>query len=131
MLPTCWGAGRVYYLIWGVKVVTKASTAYRDQRLIRGPGPWTTCRLALLALLFLCAGCMSLPWGNPKKIDSPAGPADSLVLREGGLERDKGVDSEVQAELEGAKRLFQEKEYAKAEAIFRKVAKVKKVALPV
>src|SRR5437870_4861556 len=98
MLPTCWGAGRVYYLIWGVKVVTKASTAY--QRTFRGLTPWTILRPALPVLVFLCMGCMSLPWSTSKKAEGPSGPADSLVLREGGLERDKGVDSVVQGELD-------------------------------
>jgi outer membrane protein assembly factor BamD (BamD/ComL family) len=111
--------------------VTKALTAYRDQRILRGPGHWTACRLALPMLLLPCLGCMSLPWTSAKKTETPPGPADSLVMRDGVLVRDKGVDSEVQAELDGAKRLYQDKEYAKAEVIFRKVAKTKKVALPI
>jgi outer membrane protein assembly factor BamD (BamD/ComL family) len=121
----------VYYLIWGVKVVTKASTANRDQRKFRGFGPWTTFRLALCPLLFLCIGCLSMPWSGLKKADDPAGPADSLVMREGGLERDKDVDGKVQAELDSAKRLYQEKDYAKAEVLFLKIVKTKKTPLPV
>jgi outer membrane protein assembly factor BamD (BamD/ComL family) len=130
MSPICWGDGRVYYLIWGAKVVTKASTAYRE-RIFRQPRPWTACRPALALLLLPCIGCASLPWSTSKKPDAPAGPADSLVLRQGGLERDKAVDGELQAELDGAKRLYQEKEYAKAEVIFNKIGKKKKISLPI
>jgi len=115
------GAGRVYYLIWGVKVVTKASTANRIQGVIRGPMVWTSFRLALSLLLFQCVGCISMPWGSPKKIEAPQEPADSLVLRAGGLEKDVSIDAKVQAELDSAKRLYQEKEYAKAEVIFNKI----------
>ena len=96
--------------------------ADREQRIFRGPGPWTAFRLALPVLLLPCIGCMSLPWSTSKKTDTPPGPADSLVLGDGGLVRDKGVDSEKQAELDGAKRLYQDKEYAKAEVMFHKIA---------
>jgi TolA-binding protein len=105
--------------------VTKASTADRDQRTIRGPGSWTACRLACPALLLFSAGCVSLPWSTAKKTATASGPADSLVMRDGGLERDSAVDSEVQAELDKAKRLYQEKEYAQAEALFHKIAHAK------
>ncbi len=145
---TCWGAGRVCYLIWGVKVVTKASTANRVERTFRGSGARTIFRSALAMLLLPCLGCMSMPWSTAKKPDTPAGPADSMVLREGGLETDKTVDRELQAELDGGKRLYQQKEYAKAEAIFHNLvhkkagwfaisdhssfqAKSKKMSLPI
>src|SRR5205085_241717 len=91
------------YLSWGVKVVTKARTALK--RTMRGPKARTVCRLALPVLLLHVAGCMSLPWRNANKIDPPPAPADSLVLREGGLEKDAGVDAEIQAELDAGKRL--------------------------
>jgi outer membrane protein assembly factor BamD (BamD/ComL family) len=109
--------------------VTKASTEHR--RTFRGLGPWTILRLALPALLVMNVGCIALPWGSPKKIEAPPGPADSMVLRDGRLEADKGVDAEVQAELEGARRLLHEKEYAKAELVFHKIVKKKKNPLPV
>ncbi len=41
-----------------------------------------------------------------------------MVMREGGLEADRIVDPKLQAELDSGKRLFQQKEYAKAEVIF-------------
>ena len=110
--------------------MTKATTAHSG-RLIRSSRRRTWLRFCLPALLLLASGCMSLPWGNAKKLEGPEGPADSLVLREGGLERDKGPDSAVHAELESAKRLYQEKEYSKAEAIFAKIAKNTKNPLPV
>lgn len=109
--------------------MTKASTAI--QRMARDTRPWTALRLAAPTLLFFGMGCIALPWSSPKKIESPAGPADSMVLREGGLEKDKGPDAEIQAELDGAKRLYQQKEYAKAEPIFHKISKKKKTPLPV
>src|SRR5687767_10331040 len=102
--PICWDAGRVYYLIWGAKVVTKAMSAQR------GSGALRTFRRRLLwlfPLLLLHAGCVSLPWSSDKKLDGPDGPADSLVLRGGGLEKDKIIDGPVYAELESAKRLYQ------------------------
>jgi outer membrane protein assembly factor BamD (BamD/ComL family) len=105
--------------------VTKASTAFRDQRTILGPAPWTVCRLLLPALLFWSTGCVSMPWSTAKKTDKTDGPADSLVMRNGGLEHDNAIDSEVQAELDKAKRLYQDKEYAKAEVIFHKIAHAK------
>ena len=61
--------------------------------------------------------------GQPQKGRSAAADAaDSLVLREGGLERDKSLDSEIQAKLEAGKRLYQDKDYAKAEMVFHKIA---------
>ncbi len=111
--------------------MTKAMTADRAEKTFHGPGLWRVFRVFLPLTVFVGVGCMSLPWGNPKKIEGPAGPADSLVLREGGLENDKGVDSQVQAELDSAKRLYQEKDYAKAEAMFKKISKTKKLPLPI
>jgi outer membrane protein assembly factor BamD (BamD/ComL family) len=99
--------------------VTKASTTH--QRDSRGLGPRTILRLGLSASLFLSVGCIALPWSQAKKPDPARGPADSLVLREGGLERDKSLDNEVQAKVDIGKRLYQEKEYAKAEAIFHRI----------
>lgn len=100
--------------------MTKASTRHR--RSGRGLDLRTPLRLGLSAALLMSAGCLALPWDNHKKADPPRGAADSLVLREGGLERDKSLDSEIQAELEAGKRLYQDKEYAKAEAIFHKIS---------
>jgi outer membrane protein assembly factor BamD (BamD/ComL family) len=110
--------------------VTKASTAYRE-RTGREPRPWTAFRPALALVLLPCIGCASLPWNTAKKPDTPAGAADSLVLRQGGLEQDKVIDSESQAELDSAKRLYQEKDYAKAEVLFAKINKKKKISLPI
>lgn len=131
MSLTCWDAGRVYYLIWGVKVVTKATTAQNDSRskaVRRG--------LPMLLFLFtscLFTGCMALPWGNTaKKLEEPKGPVDSMVLRGGGLEKDNGhIDPTLQAELDSGKRLFQDKEFDKAEAVFAKLAKNMKNPVPV
>lgn len=86
--------------------------------------------LALPALLLLFAGCaadswkLTPPW--KRTADEPAGPADGLVLRGGGLERDRTLDTASQRELEAAQRLFDNKDYAGAEAIFHKLASTKK-----
>jgi TolA-binding protein len=85
--------------------------------------PWLVC------LLTGCATASSwLPW---KKSDTaadtpPTTTRESFVMRGLGLERDNVTDSALEAELEGAKRLFQNKEYRKAETAFHKVATTKK-----
>ncbi len=94
----------------------KASTDNGVRRTCRGS--WTILRLALPVLLLPSVGCFSLPWNSAKKPEPPPAPADSLVMREGGLEADRIVDPKAQAELDSGKRLFQQKEYAKAELIF-------------
>src|SRR5687767_11272815 len=88
--------------------------------------PWLVC------LLTGCATASSwLPW---KKSDAaaetpPSTARDSFVMRGLGLERDKITDSALEAELESAKRLFQAKDYGKAETAFHKVANTKKAPL--
>jgi outer membrane protein assembly factor BamD (BamD/ComL family) len=63
-------------------------------------------------------------FGKSASKNTPApGPVDSLVLRGGELEQVKAsVDPALNAELEGAIRLFNDKEYAKAETTFAKLA---------
>lgn len=86
--------------------------------------------LALPALLLLLAGCAADSWKitPPWKrgTDEPAGPADGLVLRGSGLERDRTLDTASQRELQAAQRLFDNKDYAGAEAIFHKLSSNKK-----
>src|SRR5262249_55778659 len=82
---------------------------------------------AACALLTSANGCSVLPswWGPPKKDTPPAaahGAVESMVLRDGGLESEAvPADGTPAGDLEGAKRLFHEKEYAKAEPIFHRV----------
>ena len=79
-------------------------------------------------LLCLMTGCSTLPGGGgglfqkaPAKAD---GPKDSITLTGGrGLEP-AVVDSELQREFDGAKRLFDEKKYAQAEPLFHKLVKI-------
>ncbi|MCI0377057.1 MAG: outer membrane protein assembly factor BamD [Gemmataceae bacterium] len=95
-------------------------------------------RCALGLSLLLAAGCVSfpqfpslpsMPW---KKQDTGKGPVDSLVWRGEGMEKDKlPLDGTTRAELEGAKRLYQEKEYARAESLFAGLAKNTKNPVPV
>jgi outer membrane protein assembly factor BamD (BamD/ComL family) len=77
-----------------------------------------------------CASASSWDWLPWKKTDSAAdktaGPKDSLVMRGAGLERDRAADSAMEAELEGARRQFQNKEYRRAESAFHKIANAKK-----
>ena len=117
MSRLCWDAGRVYNLIWGVKVVTKATTAQPGHS-----ARWR--RLAIWSVaLWACflSGCASWPW--QKTDDLPGGGArDSFILRGRGLERDKVADDKLQAQLDNAKRLYQKQEYKKAEPIFAKLA---------
>jgi outer membrane protein assembly factor BamD (BamD/ComL family) len=57
------------------------------------------------------------------KVEAPAGPADSLVLRGDKLEEDvPSVKSKASAEMEGAKELYRRGEYAQAEPLFRHIA---------
>ena len=86
--------------------------------------PWLVC------LLTGCATASSwdwLPWKKSDTASTPAaGPKDSFVMRGEGIERDRGVDSPLYSDLEGAKRLFQSKDYGKAESAFHKLANNKK-----
>lgn len=86
--------------------------------------------MSTLAPILMClmTGCASLPggeWFTPpwKKPDTAKveGPKDQITLTAGGLKRDV-ADSAAQQELEGAKRLFEDKKYAQAEPIFHKLA---------
>lgn len=83
---------------------------------------------------FVSSGCIALPWSGPrdKAANNLIGPVDSMVLRGEGLERDRILlDDAMRQDLEGARRLFQDKEYAKAEPLFAKVGKNKKTPIPV
>jgi outer membrane protein assembly factor BamD (BamD/ComL family) len=86
---------------------------------------------AVCALLTSAGGCSVLPswWGPPKKAGPPppSGAVESMVLRDGGLESEAvPADGTPAGDLEGAKRLFHEKDYAKAEPIFHRLCKDKK-----
>lgn len=123
------------------------------------PIPRRLCLFPCL-LVLLSAGCASgqswLPWrssdggaytpaaeanqANPltkiafwkKREEVPDSPKDSMVMRGDGVEKDRyGLDPKAQADLDGARRHFQNKEYDKAEPIFHHIAKAKKLPLPV
>jgi outer membrane protein assembly factor BamD (BamD/ComL family) len=67
----------------------------------------------------------TMPW---KKADPEVeGPKDSLVLTGGKLEKDRTLDEAGKQDLEAARRLFQEQDYAKAEPLFHKLQKNKKI----
>lgn len=88
--------------------------------------PWLVC------LLTGCATASSwLPWKKSESVAEtpPTSTRESFVMRGLGLERDKVTDSALEAELESAKRLFQGKDYRKAETAFHKVANTKKAPL--
>lgn len=78
-------------------------------------------------LAWLMTGCAALPGGGftpPwKNSDTPKveTPKDQITLTAGGLKRES-TDSPVQQELDGAKRLFDDKKFAVAEPIFHKLA---------
>src|SRR5438045_1538044 len=80
----------------------------------------------------LLAGCVAPPLDWFKKTETPSGPVDSMVLRGAGLEPDKlGPDAPVYGELEGAKKLFQQNDFAKAQPVFAKLANNTKNPLPI
>lgn len=103
----------------------------KDERRTRGLRVLTP--LLWVCLLPGCATASSwnwLPWKkNDETAEKPTAPRESFVMRGLGLERDNVPDSELEAELEGAKRQFQNKEYRKAEATFHKIANAKKAPL--
>src|SRR5687767_4700035 len=119
MSRTCADVGRACYLTWGVKVVTTATSNQRWRRVRPGAG-W---KLAVCfpCLVFLGTGCASAsswkfwPWGQDR---TSAGPQDSLVLGGTGGGYLAEEDKLAHNDLEGAKRLYQEKDYAKAEGVF-------------
>ena len=87
--------------------------------------PWLVC---------LTTGCVSadwLPWKKSDSAASAAGPKDSFVMRGTGLERDRVADSALEAELDTAKRFYQNKEYRRAEAAYHKIANNKKAPINV
>ncbi|MBX9679155.1 MAG: tetratricopeptide repeat protein [Gemmataceae bacterium] len=127
------------------------------RRLANSAGPRQLCMLPCL-LVLMSAGCASgqsfLPWKKSagdytpaaeqtsvldkvafwkKKEELPDGPKDSLVFgADGKLEKERyGLDPTAQADLDGARRHFQNKDYDKAETIFSNIAKSKKLPLPV
>lgn len=96
--------------------------------------PMTATILTAALACFVNAGCVALPWSGPrgKTANELGGPAESIVLRGEGLERDRILlNDAARQELEGARRLFQDKEFAKAESIFAKIVKNKKTPIPV
>jgi TolA-binding protein len=63
----------------------------------------------------------------PSEPASPSAPKDSFIMRGLGLEREfTGDDRALAQELEGAKQLYQNKEYAKAETTFHRIANLRK-----
>jgi tetratricopeptide (TPR) repeat protein len=98
-----------------------------------------TARTACGGTLLVClaAGCATAaapnwwPWkkseATPAAEASPSAPQDNFILRGLGLTSDfKGDDRALADELEGAKRLYQNKEYAKAEVICHRIANLRK-----
>lgn len=81
-------------------------------------------RLVLCGPLLACllTGCVSPPWKKNDPTAAANGPRDSVVLRGRGLEREQAADLGLQQELDGAKRLYQSQEYAKAQPVFAKLA---------
>ncbi|HZZ81744.1 MAG TPA: tetratricopeptide repeat protein [Gemmataceae bacterium] len=85
--------------------------------------------MSTLAPMLMClvTGCASLPGGGftpPwKKTDTPKAeaPKDKITLTSGGMKREV-IDSSSLQELEGAKRLFDNKKYAEAEPIFHRLS---------
>jgi outer membrane protein assembly factor BamD (BamD/ComL family) len=84
---------------------------------------------ALPWVLMLLSGCASDSWKLPWRKTDPdiEVPKDSVILKGGRLEKDRTLDADGQKDLEAARRLFQEKDYAKAEPLFHKLGKDKKV----
>jgi TolA-binding protein len=70
-----------------------------------------------------CAGGCTWDQLSPfKPPPTPPGPVDSLVLRPDRLEEVKPAAATNSAELDGAKELFRQKEYEKAERVFHRIA---------
>jgi TolA-binding protein len=99
--------------------------------------------LAGACVLSLAAGCATAsagswwPWSKssedppaaaaPAPPPVPAAPRENIILRTLGLEKDTPADIRALAEeLEGGKRLYQSKEYARAEPIFHRLANLRK-----
>jgi TolA-binding protein len=87
-------------------------------------------------VLSLAAGCATAsagswwPWSKSSE-EAPSAPAaaapkDSFIMRGLGLEKETTDSRALADELEGAKRLYQQKEYAKAESIFHRLATLRK-----
>lgn len=86
------------------------------------------CTLAPI-LLSICAGCVGLPGlggSTPPPVQVPDPPRietpKNQIVPAGGIAKDIGVNPAHQQELDGAKRLFDEKKYAEAEPIFHRLA---------
>jgi TolA-binding protein len=115
------------------QVVSEKGTGAQKPRV---RSPFRTGALAWMCpwLICLATGCVSadwLPWKKNDSASAAAGPKDSLVMRGTGLERDRIADSALEADLEAAKRLYQNKEYRKAEAAYHKIANNKKAPINV
>ena len=129
----CWGAGRVCYLIWGVKVVTKAFKADRTRRTGRG---WLGLGVRALGVLVLAAlpGCASLPpihfpW-QPDTTDTTKNQGvtqvdgkDTFVPRNG---LDKDIWHPRQQDLADAKLLIEQRQLVEAEKAFHVIGADKK-----
>ncbi len=109
-----------------------AQTARTGGRTLRGLWP-AAVALVLLTGASGCLGGWPATWGLGKApTPAPKGAVDSMVLRDGALESDPlPADGTAAAELDGARRLFRDKEYAKAEPIFKRLSLNKKNTMSV
>lgn len=113
--------------------MTKAAKQRRTCHILPGMGWKLTC--CFPCLVFLLTGCASAsswkfwPWGGGSE---SAAPQDSMVLGGGsGGGYLAPEDKQAFNELEGAKRLYQEKEYSQAERAFSKIKSQKKLPVPI
>jgi outer membrane protein assembly factor BamD (BamD/ComL family) len=77
----------------------------------------------------LLSGCASDSWKMPWQSKNPEAaavaaldPKDQVTHTESRLEKQRTLSPEAKDDLDNARRLFQEKEYAKAEVLFHKLA---------
>ena len=106
------------------------TTSAQSVRRFRWPRPRRSLAGLLALACCLSSGCavstadlLTPPWkrgGAEAKFKDA--PQDTMVLRGNGLEKDRALDADTQAELDNARRLFQDKEYASAEAAYHKIA---------
>lgn len=83
--------------------------------------------LLLAAALGLASGCTFNNWLVKKETPASSGSAESLVLRGGGLEK---ANDTAGAELEEAKQLLRDSQFAKAERLFAGIANNTKNPIP-
>src|SRR4051812_3261850 len=118
----CWGVGRVCYLIWGVKVVTKATNADRTRRARPSRGLLAAGVLLLAGL----PGCASMPEIHFPWQPDPPSNRDPVVIPTSAVDRDPSMWHPVQKELRDAKQLIDEKRFGDAEKAFHAIDSDKK-----